>query len=120
GGLYILTLMDTFIGGEMLPWIGLAEILAVVFGYGIKRFCADVEFMMGDPPHFITRFCWRVTCPVCLAFIVLAAFVSYKPLTLGDYVFPEWAEYLGIFSAVMAIKIMIIFAVHHFYKCGFV
>lgn len=34
GGLYILTLMDTFIGGEMLPWIGLAEIVVVVFGYG--------------------------------------------------------------------------------------
>ncbi|KAM7294050.1 sodium and chloride-dependent glycine transporter 2-like [Ixodes scapularis] len=37
GGLYILTLMDTFIGGEMLPWIGLAEILAVVFGYGLPQ-----------------------------------------------------------------------------------
>ncbi|XP_077534441.1 sodium- and chloride-dependent glycine transporter 2-like [Haemaphysalis longicornis] len=33
GGLYILTLMDTYLGGYLLPWIGLAELLVVLLGY---------------------------------------------------------------------------------------
>lgn len=119
GGLYILTLMDTYLGGYLLPWIGLAELLVVLLGYGLKRFCADVEFMSGTQPNLALKFCWAVCCPVCLTWIAIAdVFLQSEPLMLGEYRFPTWSTTLGLFSVTVALQIMAGFAIYHWYRCG--
>ncbi|KAH8032610.1 hypothetical protein HPB51_026063 [Rhipicephalus microplus] len=104
GGLYILTMMDTYLGGYLLPWIGLAELLVVVFGYWyeraqfrrLRRFCTDIEFMTGDPPGMALKICWAVLCPLCLTWIVIADLFLYgEPVTLGEYTFPVWVNVVG-------------------------
>ncbi|XP_077496282.1 sodium- and chloride-dependent glycine transporter 1-like [Amblyomma americanum] len=119
GGLYILTVMDTYLGGYLLPWIGLAELLVVVLGYGLKRFCADIEFMSGHPPSLALKICWAVCCPVCLTWIVVADVFMYgEPLRLGDYTFPVWVNVAGTCSVLVAMKIIAVFALYHWHTCG--
>ncbi|XP_064486396.1 sodium-dependent proline transporter-like [Ornithodoros turicata] len=119
GGLYILTILDVFVGGQMLAWIGATEILVVVFGYGLNRFCLDVEFMMGDPPGTFIRFCWMVCCPLCLGTIVLSSFGTWTDITIGEYTFPLWASVVGILSALVAMGIAAVFAIRHIVICKY-
>ncbi|KAH7975316.1 hypothetical protein HPB52_000577 [Rhipicephalus sanguineus] len=120
GGLYILTVMDTYLGGFLLPWIGLAELLVVVFGYGLTRFCTDIEFMTGDQPSVALKICWAVFCPLCLTWIVIADLFLYgEPLTLGEYTFPAWVNVVGTFAVVVAVEIIVAFAVYHLRSCGY-
>lgn len=53
--------------------------------------------------------------------IALSAALAYEPLRMGsDYVYPTWAEVVGIWSALVALKIILGFALYHWYTCGFV
>ena len=36
-------------------------------------------------------------------FILVFSFVQYRPISLGDYVFPAWADRLGWFIAVLPV-----------------
>ncbi|XP_054924546.1 sodium- and chloride-dependent glycine transporter 2-like isoform X2 [Dermacentor andersoni] len=120
GGLYILTVMDTYLGGYLLPWIGLAELLVVLLGYGLTRFCADIEFMTGDQPGVALKICWAVFCPLCLTWIVIADLFLYgEPLTLGEYAFPTWVNVVGTYTVIVAVKIIAAFALYHLHSCGY-
>ncbi|KAH9363689.1 hypothetical protein HPB48_002032 [Haemaphysalis longicornis] len=66
GGLYILTLMDEFVASHLIPWIGVAEMVTLVFGYGISRMIADMEFMLGGPPGTFMYITWKYVLPVCV------------------------------------------------------
>ncbi|KAI9531890.1 hypothetical protein NQZ68_037124 [Dissostichus eleginoides] len=72
-GLYWVTLFDNFAGSVPLLTIGLFEMIAVVYIYGIDRFNEDFEFMVGYKPSIFWQISWRFTSPL----IVLVILVFY-------------------------------------------
>ncbi|KAM6903981.1 sodium-dependent neutral amino acid transporter B(0)AT1-like [Lycodopsis pacificus] len=72
-GLYWVTLFDNFAGSVPLLTIGLFEMIAVVYIYGIDRFNEDVEFMVGHKPSIFWQVTWRFISPL----IVLVILVFY-------------------------------------------
>ncbi|XP_059205536.1 sodium-dependent neutral amino acid transporter B(0)AT1-like [Centropristis striata] len=72
-GIYWVTLFDNFAGSVPLLVIGLVEMIAVVYIYGIDRFNEDLEFMVGHKPGIFWQVSWRVVSPL----IVLVILVFY-------------------------------------------
>uniref|UniRef100_A0A4W6FT85 Transporter n=1 Tax=Lates calcarifer TaxID=8187 RepID=A0A4W6FT85_LATCA len=72
-GLYWVTLFDSFAGSVPLLTIGLFEMIAVVYIYGIDRFNEDLEFMVGRKPSIFWQISWRLISPL----IVLVILVFY-------------------------------------------
>ncbi|KAL1420125.1 hypothetical protein MTO96_024583 [Rhipicephalus appendiculatus] len=74
GGLYVIELLDDITYGDLMPWMGIAELLAIAYGYGCDRLRNDIFFMFEMPPPRFLTFCWRYLCPLVLAVIALNTF----------------------------------------------
>ncbi|KAM8767717.1 sodium-dependent neutral amino acid transporter B(0)AT1-like [Acanthopagrus schlegelii] len=72
-GVYWVTLFDNFAGSVPLLTIGLCEMIAVVYIYGIDRFNEDLKFMIGHRPSIFWQVSWRFISPL----IVLVILVFY-------------------------------------------
>ncbi|XP_029299548.1 sodium-dependent neutral amino acid transporter B(0)AT1-like [Cottoperca gobio] len=72
-GIYWVTLFDNFAGSVPLLTIGLFEMIAVVYIYGIDRFNEDFKFMVGYKPSIFWQVTWRFISPL----IVLVILVFY-------------------------------------------
>uniref|UniRef100_A0A3Q4HYX8 Solute carrier family 6 member 19 n=1 Tax=Neolamprologus brichardi TaxID=32507 RepID=A0A3Q4HYX8_NEOBR len=71
--IYWVTLFDNFAGSVPLLTIGLFEMIAVVYIYGIDRFNEDIKFMVGRKPSIFWQITWRFISPL----IVLVILVFY-------------------------------------------
>jgi len=74
-GEYWLTLFDSY-GAMGLALIALAEILAVMYVYGHRRFTDDIEQMTGVRPGLYWQITWRFVAPILLTTIVVASIIS--------------------------------------------
>ncbi|XP_023222441.1 sodium- and chloride-dependent glycine transporter 2-like isoform X2 [Centruroides sculpturatus] len=95
GGQYVLNLMDTYGGGYSVLVIAVFELLALMWGYGVRRFCSDLEFMLGFRPNYFWQICWAVIAPLVLAFIFIYSLTEHKPITYDTIPYPEWADGIG-------------------------
>ncbi|XP_068567033.1 sodium-dependent neutral amino acid transporter B(0)AT1-like isoform X2 [Cebidichthys violaceus] len=75
-GLYWVTLFDNFAGSVPLLTIGLFEMIAVVYIYGIDRFNKDVEFMVGHKPSIFWQVTWRFISPLTIVVILVFYLVT--------------------------------------------
>ncbi|XP_075538274.1 sodium- and chloride-dependent betaine transporter-like isoform X3 [Dermacentor variabilis] len=67
GGLYLIELFDGIVYGDLIPWMGIAEVLSIAYGYGCDRLRNDIYFMFEKYPPWFLPFCWRYVCPLVLA-----------------------------------------------------
>ncbi|XP_074051886.1 sodium-dependent noradrenaline transporter [Macrotis lagotis] len=95
GGIYVLTLLDTFAAGTSILFAVLMEAIGVSWFYGVDRFSNDIQQMMGFKPGLYWRLCWKFVSPAFLLFVVIVSIINFKPLTYDDYVFPLWANCVG-------------------------
>ncbi|XP_068431398.1 sodium-dependent neutral amino acid transporter B(0)AT1-like [Clinocottus analis] len=72
-GLYWVTFFDKFAGSVPLLTIGLFEVIAVVYIYGIDRFNDDMKFMVGYKPSIF----WQVTLRFISPLLLLVILVFY-------------------------------------------
>ncbi|ESO12936.1 hypothetical protein HELRODRAFT_159526 [Helobdella robusta] len=89
GGNYMLLLMDTYCSGWGLLLIGVIECIALAWVYGCTRLYNDMEIMLGRRDVVWWRICWQFLCPVFILFILIFAWVDYRPVTYGSYVYPR-------------------------------
>ncbi|XP_051927936.1 sodium-dependent neutral amino acid transporter B(0)AT1-like [Hippocampus zosterae] len=75
-GNYWLALFDNFAGSIPLLVIGLCEMVAVVYIYGIDRFNKDIEFMIGHKPNIFWQVTWRVVSPLIMVIILVFYLVT--------------------------------------------
>uniref|UniRef100_A0A671U8Z0 Transporter n=1 Tax=Sparus aurata TaxID=8175 RepID=A0A671U8Z0_SPAAU len=75
-GMYWVTLFDSFAGSVPLLTIGLIEIIAIVFIYGIDRLNEDLEFITGHKPSIFWKISWMFISPVAIAFILVFYLVT--------------------------------------------
>lgn len=113
GGQYVLNLMDTYGGGFSVLVIAIFELIALMWGYGVRRFCDDLEFMLGFRPNYFWQICWAIVAPLVLAFIFIYGLTDLKRITYGkDIQYPEWADGVGwvlVLITVLQIPIWAIF-----------
>ncbi|KAJ6657152.1 hypothetical protein lerEdw1_002741 [Lerista edwardsae] len=95
GGIYVLTLLDTFAAGTSILFAVLMEAIGVSWFYGVDRFSEDIQEMMGFKPGLYWRLCWKFVSPAFLLFVVIVSIINFKPLTYDEYVFPLWANAIG-------------------------
>ncbi|KAK6480169.1 sodium-dependent noradrenaline transporter-like [Huso huso] len=95
GGIYVLTLLDSFSAGTSILFGVLIEAIGVSWFYGVDRFSEDIERMMGFKPGLYWRLCWKFVSPAFLLFVVVASIVKMETLTYDDYTFPTWASLIG-------------------------
>ncbi|XP_069032615.1 sodium-dependent neutral amino acid transporter B(0)AT1-like [Embiotoca jacksoni] len=75
-GIYWVTLFDNFAGSVPLLTIGLAEMIAVVYIYGIDRFNEDIKFMVGHKPSIFWQISWRLISPLTILVILVFYLVT--------------------------------------------
>uniref|UniRef100_A0A665TH65 Transporter n=1 Tax=Echeneis naucrates TaxID=173247 RepID=A0A665TH65_ECHNA len=75
-GLYWVTLFDNFAGSVPLLTIGLFELLAVVYVYGIDRFNEDLKFLVGHRPSIFWQVSWRLITPSIIVVILVFYLVT--------------------------------------------
>uniref|UniRef100_A0A8D0GBE5 Transporter n=1 Tax=Sphenodon punctatus TaxID=8508 RepID=A0A8D0GBE5_SPHPU len=112
GGIYVLTLLDTFAAGTSILFAVLMEAIGVSWFYGVDRFSDDIKQMMGFKPGLYWRLCWKFVSPAFLLFVVIVSIINFKPLTYDDYTFPPWANRIGwgiALSSMMLVPAYIIY-----------
>ncbi|ESO89894.1 hypothetical protein LOTGIDRAFT_124265, partial [Lottia gigantea] len=108
GGMYLLQMMDNYVGGWTLMVIGFFELVALVFVYGAERLYQDLTVMLGKRPSIWWKICWYGLSFVTIIFIFIFTWVDYEASKYGDYTYPPWADAIGwimAFGSVMAIPI---------------
>ena len=60
--------------------------------------------MTGHKPNIFWYLCWKYFAPAVMVGVFVFYIISFKPVTLGTYAYPQWAEILGLcfsFSSMM-------------------
>ncbi|XP_041848727.1 sodium-dependent noradrenaline transporter [Melanotaenia boesemani] len=114
GGIYILTLLDTYAAGTSILFGVLIEAIGVSWFYGVDRFSEDIERMMGFRPGLYWRLCWKFVSPAFLLFVVIASTVKSTGLKYDDYVFPNWSNLLGWGVAMSSMLFVPLYAIYKF------
>ncbi|XP_069898232.1 inactive sodium-dependent neutral amino acid transporter B(0)AT3 [Dipodomys merriami] len=74
-GSYWLEIFDNFVASLNLLIFAFCEVVGVIYVYGMKRFCDDIEWMTGRRPNLYWRVTWRVVSPLLLLSIFLSCVV---------------------------------------------
>uniref|UniRef100_A0A8C3WBJ4 Transporter n=1 Tax=Catagonus wagneri TaxID=51154 RepID=A0A8C3WBJ4_9CETA len=118
GGIYVLTLLDTFAAGTSILFAVLMEAIGVSWFYGVDRFSSDIQQMMGFKPGLYWRLCWKFVSPAFLLFVVVVSIINFKPLTYDDYIFPLWANWVGWCIAGSSMVLVPAYVIYKFLSTG--
>uniref|UniRef100_T1JNJ2 Transporter n=1 Tax=Strigamia maritima TaxID=126957 RepID=T1JNJ2_STRMM len=116
GGQYVFSLVDTYGGGFTIFVYSLLQVIAIMWVYGIGKYCRDMEFMLGHKMNYYWKICWGFITPVSLLVIFIYSLTLQKSPTLGDYKYPNWCVGLGLGLAMGAFIHIPIWAVVAVYK----
>jgi len=94
-GQYVLDLMDTYGASLSVMVIAVAEMVAIMWGYGVNNFCEDIKYMLGFTPGWYFKVCWVVISPVFLVVIFIAACSDWHQPSYGSVSYPPWAHTIG-------------------------
>ncbi|XP_065302318.2 sodium- and chloride-dependent glycine transporter 2-like isoform X2 [Dermacentor albipictus] len=96
GGQYIFEIVDRFGGSTTLTFIGLVEVISLIYIYGYSRFSDDVYFMLNRRLGWYWKVTWTVTSPLVLLIIFIFSMLDQnEPVKYGDYEYPPWAIGIG-------------------------
>ncbi|XP_068598918.1 sodium- and chloride-dependent neutral and basic amino acid transporter B(0+)-like [Brachionichthys hirsutus] len=105
-GVYWVTLLDLFLGGWLLLFIALMEIIGFIYIYGGSRFIEDIEMMIGKKSVYFWLGCkvsWYFVSPCIVLVILVWSLVSVAPPSYGNVQYPAWGTSLGWCTTVFVI-----------------
>ncbi len=117
GGLYMLILLDTYVGGWNFLLIALLECICIAYVYGTYRFSQDIQVMLGPNRCCFMSWstwsplwqaCWCFFSPLLVLAVLIYSLVGYKPLVDSEYTYPTWANALGWLITVMNIIVILV------------
>jgi hypothetical protein len=106
-GQYWVTMFDHFAGSYALMCVAFFEIFAVVYVYGFRRFCRDLEFMTGESVNQYWIITWRFIAPPIMIILFLSSvFKSFTHVPQysaydhekshqHDTPYPTWALFIA-------------------------
>ncbi|CAH8497443.1 unnamed protein product [Schistosoma intercalatum] len=116
GGYLVLTMLDRHGAPISILFIVFCECVALCWFYGTKRFCQDVQMMLGFKPGIFWQICWAYISPIFLLGIFIANIVSYEtqPVSVLGVVYEPttWVIALSwaiVFSSPIFIPILMIY-----------
>ncbi|XP_059173432.1 sodium-dependent dopamine transporter-like [Physella acuta] len=112
GGFYVIRLMETFGAGYSILFAVLFETVAVSWAYGVHRFAADIEVMIGTKPGPYWMICWKFLAPAFILFIIVFGLANYAPLEHEGYIYPMYANLIGWAIALSSILCIPGFAIY--------
>ncbi|CAK1546241.1 unnamed protein product [Leptosia nina] len=122
GGVYLFTLLDWNTASWAILLIGIAEVTAVSWSYGINRAMKDLE-SMDMKFNIVLRYFWKtvwlVAVPVVSMGILVFVLVEWTPPSYGDKTFPLFADILGWLigaSTIIFFPIGVIWALYKGYR----
>lgn len=95
GGIYVLQVMDWYCAAFSLMLLSLTECVVIAWIYGADRFLEDIKLMIGYTPSVWWKICWKFITPAMIGFIWLFSVTQLKPVSYGDYQYPDWAIAIG-------------------------
>ncbi len=99
--------------GMSLLWICFFETVAVSWFYGAGKFMDNIEDMVGFRPFKFWYWCWLIFAPLVMGGVFIYYIISYNPVTFGeDYVYPKWAEVMGLLISFSSMMWVPIYAIH--------
>ncbi|XP_070388451.1 sodium-dependent noradrenaline transporter-like [Dermacentor albipictus] len=104
-GMEIRKFVTAIIYGDLLPWIGFAELIIVMYAYGSSRLVNDIYFMFNEDPPSLLLLCWRFVCPIFLVIIGLASLLARIQMSPDSTLYPDWAimTEMGVFGVVVVL-----------------
>lgn len=87
GGQFLIIFLDFYGASFVAFFFAIAELLTVVWIYGLDRFCLDVEFMLGKKIGIYWRVCWGFITPLMMTGIFLYFLATWTPITYQSYEF---------------------------------
>ncbi|EDV26056.1 uncharacterized protein TRIADDRAFT_37600 [Trichoplax adhaerens] len=88
-GLYFVEVFDAVSLPIPLLVIALAEVSGILFVYGPKRLCNDIEYMTGDQPNLYWKACWFIITPLSIVVIIIATIIQLAQSTL---MYSQWSK----------------------------
>nr|XP_039249264.1 sodium- and chloride-dependent betaine transporter-like [Styela clava] len=96
GGIYVFELFNMYgNSGICILFVAFCEAAALAWIYGVERFFDDVKSMIGYYPNVYFRYCYKYFVPAITLLIFSVYCVTYSPVKIGDYTYPEWANAIG-------------------------
>ncbi|KAL3856091.1 hypothetical protein ACJMK2_015287 [Sinanodonta woodiana] len=100
-GFHLLDVVDNYVGGFPLLFVGLVETIVIIFIYGFFNFKNDIEMMIGS--KLVTKISfwyfgilWCFVTPVCLLAVIVFKVLQYEPYYVTNgAVFDKWADAIG-------------------------
>lgn len=116
-GQYVLDLMDTYGAGFAVTFVGIWELIGLMWIYGFKNVCKDIKLMLGSEPSWFWKICWGFISPLFLIVIFLAAVITWtEPKYNGVVTYPEWAHIVGwVLVGLSAVQIPLWAVIQTFY-----
>ncbi|XP_046551326.1 sodium- and chloride-dependent glycine transporter 1-like [Haliotis rubra] len=109
GGMYVYQLEDWYISTIFITFAGFLECITLGWIYGVNRFSADIELMIGRPAPLFFKISWRYITPIMLLILLISTLMMYKPPTYGSYVYPEYAASIGwIIASVSCVPFVVL------------
>ncbi|KAK7485581.1 hypothetical protein BaRGS_00023156 [Batillaria attramentaria] len=105
-------------GSYNLMFVALCEIICLMYVYGYKNFCSDVEMMVGHKPNIYWLATWLVITPIAIAFIIIIGAIQYTRAYYGDYEFEDWAQGLGWIMVVLPLIAIVVVAIVQMLRYG--
>ncbi|KAH9366309.1 hypothetical protein HPB48_002000 [Haemaphysalis longicornis] len=118
-GLYVLTILDNYLGALIVLFTCLAETIIVGWVYGTRRFCFDITFMTGACPGYFVVITLKYLAPVTLTALLVYTLYTFPRSSVGEYILPLWADFFGWGLALVGLAPLLIIAVVRLAECGF-
>ncbi|XP_066582495.1 sodium-dependent proline transporter-like isoform X2 [Prorops nasuta] len=119
GGIYLFTLMDWNTASWAILLIGVAELALVSWCYGCNKFLrniAEMQMKFGCVLRAYWWLSWVVLAPITAMGVFVYQMYTYKLASYGDYVFPTWANAIGVLIGVTTLAPLPIFFAYRLYK----
>lgn len=114
GGMYIFQLMDYYsASGLPLLWVCFFQTVAISWAFGVDKLCDCIEQMMGFRPSRFWTFSWKYFAPLVMIIIFVSQILEYQPLTYGEYVYPSWANAIGLCISLSSMVWIPIYAMYY-------
>ncbi|XP_028322560.1 sodium- and chloride-dependent GABA transporter ine [Gouania willdenowi] len=111
-GIFVFQLMDHYTAIVSIMFLAFFEVLAICWGYGVKRLSSNLKEMTGRGANIFFKLCWLIVAPVLITVLLIFSIIQFKPARYGDYVFPPWAQGVGWVIALASIVWIPLGAIH--------
>uniref|UniRef100_A0A1I8M2C5 Transporter n=1 Tax=Musca domestica TaxID=7370 RepID=A0A1I8M2C5_MUSDO len=95
GGQFIMNYIDFYAVTLVAIVLGIFELIAASWIYGVKNICRDIKFMLTIKTSIYYRICWGIVTPVFMTAVLIYMLVDYEPLKYNDTLYPEGLYALG-------------------------